>query len=172
MEAEPLILTAKLDDASQGRLDRERREHFPPGRNVIPAHLTLFHHLPGELLDEVSRSVEAVCQDRGPSQASVSGLRFLGRGVAYELEAPELLAARKALINEWQHVLTAQDRQGFKPHVTIQNKVAPETARRLLENLRTSFTPFHVTIEGLILWRYLGGPWEHIRDHPFSLPRE
>ena len=169
---EPLILTAWLDEASQELLDRARREHFPPERNFIPAHLTLFHHLPGDLIDEISRSVTVVCQDYRPSQATVSGLRFLGRGVAYELRAPQLAAARKALAQQWQHVLTAQDRQGFKPHVTIQNKTDPETARRLLLKQQASFAPFQVTVEGLALWRYLGGPWQHLRDHPFSLPRQ
>jgi hypothetical protein len=39
------ILTAELDPASFAWLDWLRREHFPPERNLLPAHLTLFHRL-------------------------------------------------------------------------------------------------------------------------------
>lgn len=39
------ILTAELDETSFVWLDGLRREHFPPERNVLPAHLTLFHRL-------------------------------------------------------------------------------------------------------------------------------
>ena len=45
---DPLILTLALDDLSFARFDALRREHFPPTLNRIPAHVTLFHHLPGE----------------------------------------------------------------------------------------------------------------------------
>ena len=39
------ILTAELDGASFDWLDELRRAHFPPERNLLPAHLTLFHRL-------------------------------------------------------------------------------------------------------------------------------
>src|SRR6478736_2886397 len=39
------ILTAELDPASFDWLDGLRRVHFPPARNLLPAHLTLFHRL-------------------------------------------------------------------------------------------------------------------------------
>ena len=42
----PLIVTALLDEAAQQRFDRLRRSHFPPERNHLDAHLTLFHRLP------------------------------------------------------------------------------------------------------------------------------
>ena len=57
-------------------------------------------------------------------------------------------------------MLTAQDGQGWRPHVTVQNKVATGVARALLAELQAEFTPFHFTAPGLVLWRYLGGPWE------------
>lgn len=39
------ILTAELDADSFDWLDRLRRDHFPPERNLLRAHLTLFHRL-------------------------------------------------------------------------------------------------------------------------------
>jgi len=39
------ILTAEMDDDSFAWLAGLRRRHFPPERNFLPAHLTLFHRL-------------------------------------------------------------------------------------------------------------------------------
>ena len=39
------ILTAELDPDSFEWLDGLRRQHFPPERNLLSAHLTLFHRL-------------------------------------------------------------------------------------------------------------------------------
>jgi 2'-5' RNA ligase len=88
--------------------------------------------------------------------------------VAYELSSPELLSLRKELAVWWGSWLGAQDRQGFRPHVTVQNKVSPEEARTLNEQLRASFSPFEVGGEGLSLWRYLGGPWEPTGRYSFG----
>ena len=47
-DAAPLIITAALDEGGFDWFDDLRRAHFPAHRNVVPAHLTLFHALPGE----------------------------------------------------------------------------------------------------------------------------
>jgi hypothetical protein len=82
--------------------------------------------------------------------------------VAYELTSPELAALRKGLATSWKPWLGAQDSQGFKAHITVQNKVAPKQARALYEELSAAFTPFEVRGGGLSLWRYVGGPWEPV----------
>ena len=69
---------------------------------------------------------------------------------------------------QWQPWLTPQDKQTLWPHVTVQNKVAPEAARALLQTLQQSFMPFTVQGLGLRLWRYLGGPWELLQAHAFE----
>lgn len=163
----PLILTLGMDAASFGLFDALRRAHFPPERNFIPAHLTLFHHLPGERGDDVAAALAAACAEEAPIDLAATGLRPLGRGVAFDLEAPRLLALRRRLAELWAPWLTAQDRAGFRPHVTVQNKVTPPEARALLERLRAGFAPFPVRGDGLLLWRYLGGPWEPAGEFPF-----
>lgn len=45
---QPLIVTLALDEQAQARFDALRSRHFPPDRNVLDAHVTLFHALPGE----------------------------------------------------------------------------------------------------------------------------
>jgi 2'-5' RNA ligase len=167
----PLILTLALDAPSFERFDALRREHFPPARNLVPAHLTLFHALPGAEEPAILADLAEVCREREwPLRLTVTGLRFLGKGVAYALASPELTALRGRLAERWSPWLTPQDRQPFRPHVTVQNKAAPETARALHERLGASFAPFEVGAGGLLLWRYLGGPWEEVARVPFRSP--
>ena len=85
--------------------------------------------------------------------------RFLGRGVAFDLSCPALIALRAELARSWSGSLTAQDRQGYRPHVTIQNKVTPSEARDTQRQL-DALLPMGGSIEGLQLWHYRGGPWD------------
>lgn len=166
---QPLIVTLALDAASQERFDALRRRHFPPQRNHLSAHLTLFHALPGELEREVRQDL-AQAAERPPLTLRVTGLRFLGRGVAYALRSPELDALRQALAARWGPHLTNQDRQPHRPHVTVQNKVDPETARATLRELERGFVPYDVTGCGLALFRYLGPTWEPLVELPLRRP--
>ncbi len=164
----PLILTLGFDAESFARLDGLRRRHFPPERNLIPAHLTLFHHLPGAEEPAIMAELARVTSAQAPMALTVAGLRSLGKGVAFAVDSPDLVALRARLASSFGHWLTPQDRQGFRPHVTIQNKVTPEAARDLLGRLQAGFSPWPATGEGLLLWRYLGGPWEARASVPFS----
>ena len=65
-------------------------------------------------------------------------------------------------------MLTAQDRQKFQPHVTVQNKVQPAEARALFERLRADFSPWPAEGTGLDLWEYRGGPWGFVEGYPFK----
>ena len=165
---DPLILTLRMDDLSQQGFDRQREEHFPKARNFIPAHLTLFHKLPGDREREISQTLEDLCRQQSPFSLTVTGLIFMGRGVGYRLASPTLQGVRRRLADEWWPWLGAQDRQGFRPHVTVQNKVTPEEARALHRSLEEAFAPFEVGAEGLLLWRYLGGPWEPAGSYGFG----
>lgn len=96
-------------------------------------------------------------------------MRFLGKGVAVNIDCPELVRFKNQLTEQWFEWLTAQDRQPYKPHVTIQNKVAPDTARELYTQLNQKWQSLQGFGEGLLLWRYQGGPWEFIREFPFMI---
>ncbi len=98
----------------------------------------------------------------------IVGTRFLGRGVAFEVACPPLVALREALAADWRDRLTAQDRQGYRPHVTIQNKVTPAEARTTQE--RALGRPAHREgeLQGLRLWHYRGGPWEEAGRFGFA----
>ena len=166
----PLILTAALDAAAFAHFDELRRRHFPPERNFLRAHLTLFHALPGEEEARVAADVAEAAAARGPVTMTCARVLRLGRGTAFGLDAPDLAALRGELAARWRPLLTRQDAQWSRPHVTVQNKVAPEAAAALATALAASFTPFPVTAEGLELWRYRGGPWEAAGSFPFGRP--
>jgi 2'-5' RNA ligase len=96
------------------------------------------------------------------------GLQFFGRGVAIRLASPELLALRARLKDSWESWLTSQDRQTWRPHVTIQNKVPPADAKQLHADLGQTFRPFPILAHGILLWRYEGGPWASLGGFPFA----
>jgi hypothetical protein len=146
--------------------DALRRRYFPQKRNILPAHITLFHHLPPSAAPELVSRIKAMV--RGPRPAAeVTGVINLGGGVALRVESPELLAMRMELADAFHGLLTAQDQQRPRLHITIQNKVEPRVARDLYEELSRSFRPRFLQIAGFGLWRYMGGPWEPLASALF-----
>jgi 2'-5' RNA ligase len=166
--AEPLIVTAGLEDSVFDWFDDLRRRHFPPGRNLVPAHLTLFHRLPAEQEALIAETLTAVCARTSHIRLEVRAPWFLGRGVAYRLASPGLEAVRGELAAAFAPWLSRQDRAPWRPHVTVQNKVEPQKARDLLAELQHDFEPFDLVADGLRVWRYLGGPWAPVASLPFS----
>lgn len=164
--AAPFVVTLGLDAALQETMARARARHFPPERNLVPAHVSLFHQLPGEAEEEVLATLAAVCGSTAPFPVEVTGVMSLGRGTAYRLAADGRLHAR--LARAWDGMLTAQDRQAWRPHVTIQNKVDPAAARGLQAELTAGFVPFGGWAESVRLWRYLAGPWEEEGVFPLT----
>ncbi len=102
----------------------------------------------------------------------ISEAAFPGKGVALEVDCPGLEHLRKRLAAEWGPWLSAQDKHAYKPHVTIQNKVRPEEARHLYELLTISWETLQAMGEGLILWQYMGGPWEYLNEFLFKKDQE
>jgi hypothetical protein len=162
----PLILTAVLDPASQARFEAARQALFPPQRNQVPAHVTLFHQLPGAEEVAVLRGVSTACESPA-SPFATTGLRFLGFGTAYMLEMPGIGAVRQQLARAWDGWLTAQDRRPWSPHVTVQNKAPPDEAKRVHAALLAAFEVERGFVVGLAVWRYLGGPWSLLGSYPF-----
>jgi 2'-5' RNA ligase len=168
MREPPLIVTIELDEASFAWFEDLRRRHYPEERNRVPAHLTLFHALPGEREREIAPVLEAACRGLRPIRLEVGGPWSLGRGVAYRIVSPELERLRADLAKSLEPWLAAQDRAPFRPHVTVQNKAEPESARRLLEHLLHEFEPFGALAAGLLVWRYERGLWRSLAHLPFE----
>ena len=161
-----LIVTADFSQDHFAWLQGLRRQHYPADRNQVPAHLTIFHALPPSALDDARRQL-SLATNRPAPRAEVAGLMDLGGGVAFRVVSDDLDAIRDELADHFHGMLSAQDSAGWRPHVTIQNKVAPKVARALLAELERSFIPCPLGIAALSLHRYLGGPWEGIARYPF-----
>lgn len=165
---QPFILTLQLDDESFDTFADLRQQHFPRERNYLAAHLTLFHALPAHAETQIRVDLDALSAATPPLGLRFPSLRFLGKGVAIEVEAPALVKLRRELSDKWRPLLGAQDARIIQPHITIQNKVTPEKARALFDELSANWRVFDGRGEGLQLWRYKGGPWEAAGEWEFA----
>jgi hypothetical protein len=162
----PIIVTALFAPADFVWLDGLRQAHFPSERNQLSAHLTLFHHLPPSAAPELDRRLRQAAADRAPA-ATITGPMSLGRGTALRVASDGLAAIRGNLAEAFHGLLTPQDAGGWRPHVTVQNKVEPSAARALAAELAVLRWPRLLGIVGFGAWWYRGGPWEPIREYRF-----
>lgn len=161
-----LIVTAELGAPDFAWLDQLRRTYYPPERNRVPAHLTLFYALPPSIEAEIRSRLSNLAQRR-PPRASLEGLMDLGGGVAFGVASEDLDQLRDELASSLHGALGAQDCAGWRPHITIQNKVSNKVARQLIQSLGNRFSPRPLMVKGLALHRYLDGPWQRIAFYPF-----
>jgi hypothetical protein len=164
----PIIVAALFGDADLAYLDGLRRTHFPPERNQLTAHLTMFHHLAPSLAGELDGWLRSEVRGNPAPKAQLAGLMNLGGGVAICVECTELAALRSRLAEAFRTMLTPQDAGGWRPHVTIQNKVTSAVARETLAKLSAGFRPAPLAIVGVASYYYRGGPWEPIARYRFG----
>ncbi len=155
----PLIVTAELPAPLQGWAEGLRRAHFPPDRNVLKAHVTLFHALPASVLEEARRLLARLTGTYAPVGATLSAVMDLGGGSAFRIESAGMLALRDEIGEHFHGMLTVQDSHRPRLHVTVQNKVPRGEAMALQAELRQNFRPREFAFAGLALHHYLGGPW-------------
>lgn len=134
----------------------------------MPAHLTLFQHLPPSIEVELRHQLTIETRGRPAPAARIAGVMRLDRGAGFRIDSPELEAIRARLAEHFHGLLIAQDEAGWRPHVTIQNKVEPAAAKVLAEALQHDFRPRALTIAGLASWRYRSGLWEPLSRHRFG----
>jgi len=169
--ADPFILTAVLPPDLQGFAEGLRRAHFPPERNHLHAHVTLFHAFAPALLGELTGFLPRIAAEFSAPRGAVKGVMDLGKGTAIALEAPDLLALRALIAEHFRGSLTQQDLHEPRPHITIQNKVTKDEARALQAGLAPVLAAWtgkgRFGFPALALHRYRGGPWEHVKTFPF-----
>lgn len=165
---QPLILTARIADPDLEPFHSLRQQHFPADRNFLSAHLTMFHRLPGEYVEQIAGSLDEIAAEQMRFCAEVPGVRHLGAGVAFVIKSSELQDVYARLRSRFMPWLGGQDLQTWKPHITIQNKVSRKQADALHRRLSEDFRPSKIEVTGVDLWRYLGGPWQHERSATFE----
>jgi 2'-5' RNA ligase superfamily len=167
MSHDTFVLTLRMDAASADRLNVLRERYFPPERNVLRAHFTLFHTLNQQQCAQLL--AERAIQDWSALQLEFLSPMSIGRGVAIKVGSEETTARHGRLIQMLGvDGLTRQDRQSLRPHVTVQNKVTPAVAAATLTEIQKSFVPWSGQGIGLDFWRYLGGPWAPYQHVLFS----
>ncbi|NCP13952.1 MAG: 2'-5' RNA ligase family protein [Sphingomonadales bacterium] len=169
--ANPFILTAALPPDLAGYAEGLRRAHFPPERNHLHAHVTLFHAFAPSLLEELRAFLPKLAREFAAPQGAVKGVMDLGKGTAIALEAPELLHLRALIADHFHGSLTSQDLHEPRPHITIQNKVTKGEARALQASLAPALGPWiakgRFAFPALELHLYRGGPWEPVKTFAF-----
>ena len=158
------ILTAELDPENFAWLDGLRRDHFPSERNLLQAHLTLFHRLSSAQMGRLGE----VRLPRDPIPLLLDDPLLLGFGVAIRVQSPELDHVRDATRLVMGREFSRQDSERWRAHVTIQNKVTSDDARRLHQQLATGFQPRAGAATALLVWEYLNGPWKPVDRLPFK----
>lgn len=165
--SQPVIITCKFEDEVEEYFNSLRQQYFPTAKNLVKAHLTLFHHIlmPAE---NVLNLVKQNTLNTKPFDLSVERITFTGRGVAVVITSDELMHLHKNLQQVFKAVLTPQDKQGLWPHITIQNKASVSESKALAIGLQQRFKPFTATVIRLELFYYLNGPWKVIDDVYFK----
>ena len=163
----PIIVGVLFGRADFARLDALRRRYYPPERNRVQAHLTLFQHLPPSTEPELRDRLKAETRGAAAPEARLAGLIELDRGIALRVESPGLEDIRARLADAFAVLLIPQDRAGWRPHVTIQNKADDRAIRAAREELGRTFEPRPLAISGLSCWEYRGGPWSPIAGYRF-----
>lgn len=168
--APPYLITLGFDPATFDRLDALRQQYFPPERNQVPAHLSLFHQLPGDDHEAIDLAIDRVAGSHPPVPLRFGGVKSTGKGIMLVTLAPGLAAIRNELAKAFDRHLTPQDRQPYHPHVMVMNKAERDEVDRAIRELQASWSPWTGMGDRLILWRYLGGPWSEAGSYPLIGP--
>lgn len=157
--AGPLIVTALMGARDFAWADGLRRRHYPPRHNRVPAHITLFRHLPPARAAELAHRVNEECR-APPPPAWLTTVLARADGVALAVDSPGLLAIRERLADAFFRDLTPQDQPVPRLHVTVQAKADSRAAQAAQAAICATFVPRPLAIAGLAIWGYRGGPWE------------
>ncbi len=163
----PFIVTGELPGDVLAWADGLRRAHYPPERNKLAAHVTLFHAFAPSLREELIGVLGRYASEFAPPRARLEGLMDLGGGTALAIRCPALLAVREAIATHFHGALTAQDQHAPRLHITIQNKVDRAAARALQAELAPALNPWEFTFTGLGLHLYQTTHWDSIGSWRF-----
>lgn len=163
----PFIVTAELPGDVFGWADTLRRAHFPPERNWLKAHVTLFHAFAPSLREELRRVLARIASNHPRPRAAIDGLMNLGRGTALAVTSPAMLAIREEIADHFHGALTAQDHHAPRLHITIQNKVTTPEAKALQAALAPTLVRREFAFVGLGLHVYRNPQWEAAGLWPF-----
>jgi hypothetical protein len=156
----PLIVTAEMPPDLFSWANQLRQDHFPPERNFLKAHVTLFHALPPSAEGELRDCLKELARENPPVPARLVGVMKLGKGTALKLESEGMIDLWRQMADRFHGMLTPQDEHRPRLHVTVQNKVSIEEAKALQAELTSRVQPRDFAFTGLAYHFYRSGPWE------------
>jgi len=162
----PLLVTAELPPDILEWADAMRRAHFPPERNKLKAHVTLFHALPPSVEGELRDFLAELAKGSRP-EAQVTGLMKLGGGTALNVSSPGMVELHERIAERMHGLLSRQDDRALRLHITIQNKVSGAEARALQDELAPRLEHRKFRFAGFGLYAFEDGRWRFIRTFPF-----
>jgi hypothetical protein len=162
----PLLITAELPPDLFAWADAVRRAHYPPQRNRLGAHVTLFHGLPPSADGEVRRLL-AMLSAREPPAAHIAGLMDLGRGTAFAVESPALVALHEEMAEHLHGIIQQRDARSLKLHITVQNKVSRDEAKALQRELAQTLDSRPFRFRGLALSHWRDDLWRMAQLYRF-----
>lgn len=158
----PLLVTAELPNEVLAWADSLRRAHYPPDRNRLQAHVTLFHALPPSVEEELVDILRDLAR-RSPPPATIAGIMKLSAGTALAVESPDMVEHHAAVAERMYGLLTRQDAQPLRLHVTIQNKVTAQAAQALQTKMRAQLRPINFRFRAFGLYAWEEGLWRPIK---------
>lgn len=162
----PLLVVAELPADVFAWAQALRQAHYPPARNRMGAHVTLFHGLPPSAEMHVRGLLSALSR-RPPPDATIRGLMDLGRGTAFAIDSPGMAHLHEEMAERLHGLIQQKDARPLRLHITIQNKVAPADARALQAAMTPSFEQRAFRFRGFGLYSWTGEIWQRDRVFPF-----
>ncbi|KAH0380868.1 hypothetical protein KCU92_g7356, partial [Aureobasidium melanogenum] len=167
------VLTLLTDAKHHRILTEMRKKYFPPRLNRLDAHITLFHALPGSLLEESIKPTLRDISSKTKQFHLLAATPFrLNKGIAIGLPkssgGDDARQVHQQLKAAWSDFLSRQDAGGFAAHYTIMNKVDDEKeVQKAFEQVQQEWKGCHGTVLGLSLFKYDRGNWVHDEDFKF-----
>jgi len=139
---------------------------------VLAAHITLFHALPANAQPQIANILRDITSQTKTFRCGLKNPFMLGKkGVGINVASFKLKEFHKELLYRFREArieLTEQDQRPVHPHITIQNKVDEEEARRTLEAVQEEFSEQVAFAQGVVVWRYeQNGEWTHLKTYEF-----
>jgi hypothetical protein len=160
----PLLFTLELDATNLEKLQTLRDRYFD--RNIVPAHLSLFHHLPHQ--SHIIERAANLAKTTTAFPLNFAQIIRLSNGFAVKVESQSNVESlHQQLSASYSQWLTPQDKQKYVPHVTLMNKAPRYEAAIAYAEFSHQWRPWTGVATGILIWEYLGGPWKSVVTIPF-----
>lgn len=154
------VLTLHTDPEHAERMTTLRKTNFQ--RMLVPAHICLFHALPGSQIGKIKADIQSLTKRTRPFAIYTDkAYKFAtnnGVGVNVSNVRP-VRRLQRSLAKRWSEFLSTQDSRTFRPHYTITSKVSEDEAEEAFQRISEDFQSSTGEVDGLALFKYDNGRW-------------